>query len=504
MPPLNSFSIQEHHILEAELFIARLRKWMVCLGLASGLLFTRIDSLSAAQGFTAGAAVYYSFQIEGYYRSYGVRGLKHLSAILDLVMIWGVTALWTDFEYRYLGLFFVNALFLAIRFAVSGWPWLLANAILFVLALYFGGYLNKIPLEAVWILLVSSLGAWLAQEHRQMDSRFLTLIRLSHLFNSTLREGQVLEITVRELNAGWPGGKCHLAKLDGGGEFMVVASSRNTLPGRLDLGSDITARLIEEQKPVVIKNTLHDKRLAADFLNKFYLKSVLLAPVVVKGRTTGLVILESQKIRDFNHDELSMAMLTSSQMGISLENARLYEQMERLARIDELTNIYNRRAFYDVAEAALSQVRRKYLPFSLIMMDIDFFKQINDRWGHLAGDQVLVRVAELMKQNIRAGDSVARYGGEEFVITLPEADGSTAIRVADRIRRAVEEANWSGGMKVTVSAGVASYPEDGASLEELLRNSDMALYNAKSRGRNQVRHICGPAREARAGGHGLQ
>lgn len=498
MPGLNNFSIQEYHLLEAELFIARLRKWMVCLGLAIGLLFTRIDSLSAAQGLAAGAAVYYSFQVEGYYRSSGARGLKHLSAILDLALIGGLMALWTDFEYHYLGLFFVNALFLAIRFAVSGWPWLLANAILFVLALYLGGHLNTTPLEVVWILLVSALGAWLAQEHRQMDNRFLALNRLSQLFNSTLREGQVLETTVRELDAGWPGGKCHVAELSGDGEFIVVASSRNTLPGKLELGSDITAILVEKQKPVVIKNTLQDKRLAGDFLNKFYLKSVILAPVVVKGRTTGLVILESQKIRDFNHDELTMAMLTSGQMGISLENARLYERMERLACIDELTNIYNRRAFYEVAESELVNVRQKTLSFSLIMMDIDFFKQINDRWGHLAGDHVLARVAELMKQNLRPRDSVARYGGEEFVIILPEADGRTAIQVAERIRRAVEEVSWLGGMKVTVSAGVASYPENGADLEELLRNADLALYNAKSGGRNQVRHMCSPSKEIQA------
>ncbi len=497
MSHFKDFSIQNYRLLETELLIARLRKWMVCLGLATGFLFTRFDSVSAAQWLAAGAAVYYSFQIEDYYRSSGVKSLKYLSAILDFAIIGGLMRLWTGFEYHYLGLFFVNALFLSMRFALSGWPWLLANAGLFVLALYCGGNLKTAPLEVVWILLVSSLGAWLAQEHRQMDSNFLTLIHLSHFFNSTLREGQVLENTVRELNSNWPGGECHLATLADGGEFTVVASPRNTLLGKLNPGSDITVMLVEEQRPVIIRNTLQDKRLTADFLNKFYLKSLILTPVVVKGRTTGLVILESPKIRDFNHDELAMAILASSQIGISLENARLYEGMERLARIDELTNIYNRRAFYEMAEAELGQVRQKSLCFSLIMMDIDFFKHINDRWGHLTGDGVLARVAELIKKNLRAGDSVARYGGEEFVLILPETAGSTAIQVAERIRRAVEELSWPKGMKVTISAGVASYPKDGDNLEELLRNADLALYNAKSGGRNQVRPGCDPGGEAR-------
>lgn len=493
MLPLQYFTIQEISILEAELFIARLRKWMVCLGVATGAILVRIDSLSTAQGLVAAAAVYYSFQVEGYYRSTGVRGLKHVSAILDFALLWVVLALWTGFEYHYLGLFFINAIFLAMRFALSGWPWLLANIVLFVLALYCGENLSIPPLEAVWLLLVSALGARLAQEHRQMDSKFLALYRLGQLLNSSLRVGQVLETTVRELAANWPGYSCHVAKLNDRGEFSVVASTQNNLPGKLELGAAITAKLVEEQEPVAIKNTLQDKRLTSDFLNRFYLKSVLLAPVVVQGRTNGLVIMESSKIRDFNHDELALIMLASGQMGISLESARLYERMERLARYDELTNIYNRRAFHEVIEVELGQSRRQSGRLSLVMVDIDFFKKINDRWGHQVGDHVLAQMAELMKQNLRAEDSVARFGGEEFVIILPGAGCRTALQVAERVRRAVERASWPDGMKVTVSAGVASYPDDGEKLTELLKNADHALYNAKSGGRNQVRSACDQA-----------
>ncbi|MCL6560066.1 MAG: sensor domain-containing diguanylate cyclase, partial [Firmicutes bacterium] len=263
------------------------------------------------------------------------------------------------------------------------------------------------------------------------------------------------------------------------------------LLGKLDLGSVITAQLVKKQNPVAIKNTLKDKRLTSDFLSKFYLKSVLLTPVVVQGRTIGLVIMESNKIRDFNHDDLALAMLASSQIGISLENARLYERMEKLARFDELTNIYNRRAFHELVEVELGQSRKKSGRLSLIMVDIDLFKQINDCWGHQVGDHVLARVAELLKQKLRAEDSVARFGGEEFVIILPGADCRTAFQVAERIRRTVEDAKWPDGMKVTVSAGVASYPDDGEKLAELLKSADQALYSAKSGGRNQVRLACG-------------
>ncbi|MEW5954467.1 MAG: sensor domain-containing diguanylate cyclase [Bacillota bacterium] len=357
-----------------------------------------------------------------------------------------------------------------------------------VLAMYSGGYLSLLPLEVVWILLVSALATWLARGHRQMESRFLALYRLGHLFSSTLRESQVLEISVRELAASWPGCNCYVAKLNSSGEFSVVASSRQNFSDfKLDLGNVITTKLVEEKEPVAIKNTLRDKCLTSDFLNRFYLKSVLLAPVVAQGRTTGLVLIESSKIREFNHYEMNLIMLASSQMGICLENARLYERMEELARYDELTGIYNRRAFHEVAEAELGQSQRKNIRLSLVMVDIDHFKQINDHWGHQVGDQVLIQLAELMKQTLRADDSVCRFGGEEFVIILPGADCSTALQVAERIRRAVEGANWRDGLKVTVSAGVASYPENGDNLTELMKNADRALYQAKSGGRNQAR-----------------
>ncbi|MEW6066213.1 hypothetical protein P378_03190 [Desulforamulus profundi] len=114
------------------------------------------------------------------------------------------------------------------------------------------------------------------------------------------------------------------------------------------------------------------------------------------------------------------------------------------------------------------------------------FKKINDRFGHQVGDQVLARVAEVMKQTVRKGDSVARYGGEEFVLTLPGADKQAAFEVAEKIRQAVENVTWNGSLKVTVSAGVASFPGDGQDPAELLRHADQALYRAKAGGRNRV------------------
>ncbi|WP_333870704.1 hypothetical protein [Desulforamulus putei] len=132
----NYFNIQEINLLEVELFIARLRKWLVCTGLFIGALLVQFNSISQGQGIIAAAAVLYSFKIEDYYRTAGVKGCKDLSTILDFVLIWGVLSFLVDFQYHYLGLFFINALFLAMRYGVSGWQWLSVNGLLFGLALY--------------------------------------------------------------------------------------------------------------------------------------------------------------------------------------------------------------------------------------------------------------------------------------------------------------------------------------------------------------------------------
>lgn len=128
--------------------------------------------------------------------------------------------------------------------------------------------------------------------------------------------------------------------------------------------------------------------------------------------------------------------------------------------------------------------------FSLVMLDIDFFEPLRNLWGRQVGEFVLNKVDQLIKRNLLEGDSVTRYRGREFLILLPEADGRTALLAAEKIRRAVERAQWPNGMSVTVSAGVAYYPDDGERLTELLKNVKKALSRARSGGRNRVCRAC--------------
>ena len=167
--------------------------------------------------------------------------------------------------------------------------------------------------------------------------------------------------------------------------------------------------------------------------------------------------------------------------------------LQELVGTDSLTRINNRRRFMEYLEKEFFRAQRYKQSFALGIFDIDFFKQVNDRFGHLAGDAVLVQIAAVIGQSIRSSDMVGRYGGDELVLLLPNADLRAAISFAERIRKQVEVMEFSGAeqsLKLTVSGGVASYPEVAASsIDELLRKADEALYRAKAKGRNRVEAV---------------
>ncbi|WP_416884906.1 diguanylate cyclase [Marinospirillum sp.] len=167
------------------------------------------------------------------------------------------------------------------------------------------------------------------------------------------------------------------------------------------------------------------------------------------------------------------------------ERKALEQELQELAFHDQLTHLYNRRAFIDLLEAEVAKSSRYQTRFSLIMFDLDHFKRVNDSYGHDRGDQVLKRVAELSQERLRANDSVARWGGEEFMVLLPETSLKRALKAAESLRQKIADENFTEVGQVTISLGVAEYqPEE--SLDSLTQRVDQALYAAKEGGRNQV------------------
>jgi two-component system chemotaxis family response regulator WspR len=173
----------------------------------------------------------------------------------------------------------------------------------------------------------------------------------------------------------------------------------------------------------------------------------------------------------------------TSHASLALRNARLTAERERLAAIDGLTGLANRREFDQVLSREVSRSGRSHDPLSLIILDVDHFKQINDTRGHLAGDEVLRSIAAAVREAVREMDLAARYGGEEFALVLPRCEQHDAVRVVERVVAAIRRRPELEG--VTVSAGVASMPTNAFDGHSLVAAADEALYRSKRNGRNR-------------------
>jgi diguanylate cyclase (GGDEF)-like protein len=183
----------------------------------------------------------------------------------------------------------------------------------------------------------------------------------------------------------------------------------------------------------------------------------------------------------------------SSVAGLALDRARALEEAQasaRVAAIDALTGLFNRRHFHSRLDEEVERARRQSSPLALLLLDVDNFKQLNDRLGHLVGDAVLRVVGDVLRRSVRLFDVCARFGGDEFAILMPGSGTESTRHVAERIREGVEDSRpaggpWSDDVRVTTSIGLATFA--GGTAEDLIGRADQALYAAKREGRNRVR-----------------
>ena len=209
------------------------------------------------------------------------------------------------------------------------------------------------------------------------------------------------------------------------------------------------------------------------------------------GASFGVLLIASSTRRALSAAELDRFRVIANQASLALQNALLHEELERLSVTDRLTELYNHGYLHQRLEQELERATRFGHNLALIMLDIDDFKQFNDRFGHPAGDTVLRAVSSIIRQNLREIDLAARYGGEEFVVVLPETDTDGALAVAERIRRSAAEyqhvpVEGSEPVAQTVSLGVATYPAHAATPAGLIEAADRSMYDAKRLGKNQV------------------
>ncbi|MEW6233173.1 MAG: sensor domain-containing diguanylate cyclase [Chloroflexota bacterium] len=218
-------------------------------------------------------------------------------------------------------------------------------------------------------------------------------------------------------------------------------------------------------------------------------RSLLALPLGKDGEPLAVLTLAKDN-RTFSAQEIALLSILRNQANVALKNAQLYEDTEHLARTDGLTGLFNQRSMRELLDSEIKRAERFSRSLSMIMIDLDFFKKVNDQHGHEAGNQVLKDLAGILTASVRDVDIVARYGGEEFTIILPEADEAQARLVAERIQQAVADNVFEPqpGLKLrlTVSQGVATFPVHASSAGELIARADEALYAAKQGGRNLV------------------
>ena len=222
---------------------------------------------------------------------------------------------------------------------------------------------------------------------------------------------------------------------------------------------------------------------SADF--ERHIRSMISVPLKIKDRITGVInVVNKIDPSGFNPDDQRLLEALAQQAAMAVEHARLYE----LAITDGLTRLFIHRYFQARLEEEIMRAKRYHTTVSLVLFDIDHFKKFNDTYGHQQGDIVLVEVAKLIKQTIRdTVDIPARYGGEEFTIILPETDAKGAQLVAERLRKTIETFPFPGQDKqlnVTISLGIATFPDHASSRGVLIKKADIALYACKEAGRN--------------------
>lgn len=218
----------------------------------------------------------------------------------------------------------------------------------------------------------------------------------------------------------------------------------------------------------------------------------VLSPLYQNDELTGLLCLGPNfKDEEYSLDQLETLGIVSNMLAVAVSNATLYENIRAMSYTDGMTSLHNYRFFELRIKEEISRARRDGSQLSLLILDVDYFKNYNDTLGHPAGDDVLRKVSKILQTSVRDNDIVARYGGEEFAVILSGAEKQGAIKLAERIRAKVEDASFykeeiqpSG--QLTISLGVASFPDDAIREEDLIQNADKALYQAKKNGRNRV------------------
>jgi diguanylate cyclase (GGDEF)-like protein len=333
----------------------------------------------------------------------------------------------------------------------------------------------------------------LSERNRELD----VLFKLEHQISSTLDLDELFVHLTKIVGEDLGFRQFVVLLMDAEADHLVVKATHgfeesNEIRGMIfKKGEGVAGECARTGERILITDTRKDSRYLHYKGKRSVDGALLCIPLKVKDRVVGVLAFERTSLEGFSESEIQFLQAIANAAAVAIENAQLYERTRELSATDALTQLANRRAFYERLEHELRRADRFHRNVSVLMIDIDYFKKFNDTHGHLDGDDVLRRAADCFRENVREVDLVARYGGEEFVVILPDADKTEAGAVGEKLRNRVArtrfpKAESQPGGKLTISVGVASYPSDASDGGSLLDSADFALYRAKEGGRNKV------------------
>ena len=332
---------------------------------------------------------------------------------------------------------------------------------------------------------------------RSLGRRLSILSDISQAANSVLEPRKVMEIVMNRAQElisaeAWSllmvDDKEHTLSL----ELVMGEKVTGVRNYRVRVGQGVAGWVVQYKKPLIINDVRQDRRFDPRFdtLSGHGTRSILCAPLISRGHIIGAVELINKRRGQFTPQDLDMVMVLVEPGAIAIENAILYQRSAELTVTDDLTKLFNSRYLNVHLGREIKRSRRYGVTVSLIFLDLDGFKAINDQHGHLAGSRALYEVGQVIQETVREIDIVSRYGGDEFTIILPQTGAKGAGIIAERIRASIEERAFLSeqglDVRLTASFGVATFPDNGQSREELIQKADQAMYLIKDRGKNGV------------------
>jgi len=302
--------------------------------------------------------------------------------------------------------------------------------------------------------------------------------------NQSLRLNEVFNFASTELLAIFAAEYCSILQIEADNERLIVQASN--LPAlyheSYSVDEGYSGQIFTNKEPVIISDYAAGSQVTSKFMQISGSRSLIGSPITVNGEVVGVILVAHSSPNYFSYNNFRLLQALSGHIGLAVSNASLHAEVKRMVITDNLTGLYARHYLDEQANL----LQKKDFCGSLIVVDIDNFKRVNDTHGHQVGDKILIQVSHIIRSSIRDSDIAARWGGEEIAVYLPQVTKEQTLRVAERIRTRVQQET---NPQVTVSCGLSdwNWEQDKISVEALFYRADMALYQAKYNGRNQIK-----------------